>query len=328
MSLPPTSPGNSSAGQAMHVSVLLEATLDGLHVVAGGRYIDGTLGAGGHAAAILERSAPDGLLLGLDVDPTALALAGARLAPFGNRAVLVHANAGDLASVARARGFAPADGVLLDLGVSSMQLDTAERGFSFQADAPLDMRMDPTDTSRPTAADLVNRLPEGDLADLIYQYGEERGSRRIARRIVAERAHSPITTTGRLAAIVQSALGGRPTGPKGRIHPATQTFQALRIAVNQELDVLPQALEGALDILRPGGRLAVIAFHSLEDRLVKQFIAQEVKGCICPPELPVCQCGRSPRLKTVSRGAIQATEAEQAANPRARSARLRVAERI
>ena len=328
MSLPPTSPGNSSAGQAMHVSVLLEATLDGLHVVAGGRYIDGTLGAGGHAAAILERSAPDGLLLGLDVDPTALALAGARLAPFGNRAVLVHANAGDLASVARARGFAPADGVLLDLGVSSMQLDTAERGFSFQADAPLDMRMDPTDTSRPTAADLVNRLPEGDLADLIYQYGEERGSRRIARRIVAERAHSPITTTGRLAAIVQSALGGRPAGPKGRIHPATQTFQALRIAVNQELDLLPQALEGALDILRPGGRLAVIAFHSLEDRLVKQFIAQEVKGCICPPELPVCQCGRTPRLKAVSRGAIQATEAEQAANPRARSARLRVAERI
>jgi 16S rRNA (cytosine1402-N4)-methyltransferase len=312
----------------MHVSVLLEPTLDGLHVVAGGRYIDGTLGAGGHAAAILERSAPDGLLLGLDVDPAALALAGARVAPFGDRAVLVHANAGDLASVARERGFAPVDGVLLDLGVSSMQLDTAERGFSFQTDAPLDMRMDPTDTSRPTAADLVNRLPEGDLADLIYQYGEERGSRRIARRIVAERQRSPITTTGRLATIVQAALGGRPAGPRGRIHPATQTFQALRIAVNRELDVLPQALAGAVDILRPGGRLAVIAFHSLEDRIVKQFLAQEVKGCICPPDLPVCQCGRVPRLKAVSRGAIQATEAEQAANPRARSARLRVAERV
>jgi 16S rRNA (cytosine1402-N4)-methyltransferase len=250
------------------------------------------------------------------------------LAPFGSRAVLVHANAGDLASVARARDFAPADGVLLDLGVSSMQLDTAERGFSFQTDAPLDMRMDPTDTSRPTAADLVNRLPEGDLADLIYQYGEERGSRRIARRIVAERERGPITTTARLAATVQAALGGRPAGRKGRTHPATQTFQALRIAVNRELEVLPQALEGAVEILRPGGRLAVIAFHSLEDRIVKQFIAQEVKGCICPPDLPVCQCGRAPRLKAISRGAIQATEAEQAANPRARSARLRIAERI
>ncbi len=312
----------------MHISVLLEATLDGMAVLAGGRYIDGTLGAGGHAAAILERSAPDGRLLGLDVDPSALALAGARLTPFGSRAVLVHANAGDLSQVARTHGFSPVDGVLLDLGVSSMQLDTAERGFSFGADAPLDMRMDPTDTGRPTAADLVNRLPEGELADLIYQYGEERGSRRIARRLVAERARAPITTTGRLAAVVQSALGGRPQGPRGRTHPATQTFQALRIAVNHELDVLPQALEGALDVLRPGGRLAVIAFHSLEDRIVKQFIAQEVKGCICPPDLPVCQCGRTPRLRSVSRGAIQASEAEQATNPRSRSARLRVAERI
>jgi 16S rRNA (cytosine1402-N4)-methyltransferase len=312
----------------VHTSVLLEPTLDGLRVTPGGRYIDGTLGAGGHAAAILERSAPDGRLLGLDVDPTALALAGARLAPFGDRAVLVHANFASLATAARDHGFAPADGVLLDLGVSSMQLDTPARGFSFLADAPLDMRMDPTDPARPTAADLVNRLPEGELADVIYQYGEERGSRRIARRLVAEREKAPITTTGRLAAIVQAALGGRPHGPKGRTHPATQTFQALRIAVNGELEILPPALEGAVEILRPGGRLAVIAFHSLEDRIVKQFIAQEVKGCICPPELPVCRCGRTPRLKAISRGAIQADEAEIAANPRARSARLRVAARI
>ena len=312
----------------MHRSVLLEPALTGLAIRPGGRYIDGTLGAGGHAAAILERSAPDGRLLGLDVDPTALALAAARLAPFGDRVMLVHANFADLAAVASRAGFAPVEGVLLDLGVSSMQLDTGERGFSFQVDAPLDMRMDPSNALHPTAADLVNRLPERELADILFQYGEERGSRRIARRIVAERDRAPILTTGRLAALVQSALGGRAAGPQGRIHPATRTFQALRIAVNRELEVLPQALAGSLDVLAPGGRLAVIAFHSLEDRIVKQFIAQEIKGCICPPEIPVCQCGGQPRLKAISRGAVQADAAEIAANPRARSARLRVAERL
>jgi len=311
----------------MHQSVLYQETLSGLAVIPAGSYIDGTVGAGGHAEGILERSTPDGRLLGLDQDPQALAWAETRLAPFGARALLVHANFATLDEVAARYGFLPVDGVLLDLGVSSMQLDTPARGFSFLAEAPLDMRMDPT-TGGPMAADLVNNLPEGELADLIYRYGEEPASRRIARRIVAERQHAPVETTGRLAAIVLAAIGGRPAGPKGRIHPATRTFQALRIAVNRELDVLPTALEAAVRVLRPGGRLAVIAFHSLEDRLVKQFIQQEVKGCICPPELPVCRCGRVPRLRAISKGAIQASDAEIERNPRARSARLRIAERL
>ncbi|HET7075851.1 MAG TPA: 16S rRNA (cytosine(1402)-N(4))-methyltransferase RsmH [Chloroflexia bacterium] len=312
----------------MHQSVLYQETLTALAVIPGGSYIDGTVGAGGHAAGILERSAPTGRLLGLDQDPQALAVAGARLAEFGERAVLVHANFATMGEVAPRYGFLATDGVLLDLGVSSMQLDTPTRGFSFLAEAPLDMRMDPTASGQPPAADLVNQLPEGELADLIYRYGEERDSRRIARRIVAERQVAPIETTSRLAAIVLAAVGGRPAGPKGRIHPATRTFQALRIAVNRELDVLPGALDAAVDLLKPGGRLAVIAFHSLEDRIVKQFIQQAVKGCICPPELPVCQCGRKPRLRTISKGAIQAAAAEVESNPRARSARLRVAERL
>jgi len=311
----------------MHKSVLYQETLSGLAVIPAGSYIDGTVGAGGHAEGILERSTPDGRLLGLDQDPQALALAETRLTPFGARALLVHANFATLDEVAARYGFEPVDGVLLDLGVSSMQLDTPARGFSFLAEAPLDMRMDPT-TGGPMAADLVNHLPEGELADLIYRYGEEPASRRIARRIVAERQQAPVETTGRLATIVLAAIGGRPAGPKGRIHPATRTFQALRIAVNRELDVLPTALEAAVRVLRPGGRLAVIAFHSLEDRLVKQYIQQEVKGCICPPELPVCRCGRVPRLRAISKGAIQASDAEIERNPRARSARLRIAERL
>ncbi|HMA34976.1 MAG TPA: 16S rRNA (cytosine(1402)-N(4))-methyltransferase RsmH [Chloroflexia bacterium] len=311
----------------MHEPVLYQETLTALAVIPGGSYIDGTVGAGGHAAGILERAAPGGRLLGLDQDPQALDLARAQLAPFGAQAVLVHANFAALGEVAPARGFLANAGLLLDLGVSSMQIDSPVRGFSFLADAPLDMRMDPT-AGPPTAADLVNHLPEGELADLLYRYGEEPASRRIARRIAAERQQAPIGTTSRLATIVLAAVGGRPAGPRGRIHPATRTFQALRIAVNHELDVLPPALDAALALLRPGGRLAVIAFHSLEDRIVKQFIQQEVKGCICPPELPVCQCGRVPRLRAISKGAIQASAAEINRNPRARSARLRVAERL
>ena len=311
----------------MHQSVLFHETLTHLAVTPGGSYIDGTVGAGGHAHGILTAAGPTGRLLGLDQDPTALALAGERLAEFGDRAVLVHANFAALGEVAPRFGFLAVEGVLLDLGVSSMQLDTPERGFSFMVEAPLDMRMDPT-SGQPTAADLVNDLPEGELADLIYRYGEERDSRRIARRIAAERQMAPIATTSRLAAIVLAAVGGRPAGPQGRIHPATRTFQALRIAVNAELDVLPVALDAAVGLLQPGGRLAVLAFHSLEDRIVKQFISREVKGCICPPEFPLCQCGRSPRLRPISKGAIQADDAEIQHNPRARSVRLRVAERL
>src|SRR5689334_19111996 len=257
--------------QFHHTPVLLNEVIAGLALHSGGRYIDGTLGGGGHAAAVLEASAPDGRLLGIDADPAALAAAGARLAAFGERAVLAHGNFRDIGRLAREQGFAQIDGLLLDLGVSSHQLDTPERGFSFTADAPLDMRLDPT--GGPTAADLVNDTPEGELADLIFRYGEERGSRRIARFIAEARRKRPIATTGELADLVARALGGRPFGKAqgrhGKIHPATRTFQALRIAVNHELESLELALPQAVELLAPGGRIAVISFHSLEDRIVK-----------------------------------------------------------
>jgi 16S rRNA (cytosine1402-N4)-methyltransferase len=299
--------------QFRHVPVLLAEVIAGLAPRPGGRYIDGTLGGGGHAAAILEASAPDGRLLGIDADPAALAAAGARLAPFGARATLVHGNFRDLVGLAQVAETVPVDGILLDLGISSYQLDTPERGFSFQADAPLDMRMDPT--ADETAADLVNTVPEGALADLIYRYGEERGSRRIARLIAEARRKRPITTTGQLAAIVERALGGR----RGKVHPATRTFQGLRIAVNRELESLEAVLPQAVELLRPGGRLAVIAFHSLEDRIVKQFFRRE--SGYGGAEV-------SARLRIVTKKPIEAGEEEARANPRARSAKLRIAERI
>jgi len=311
-----------------HIPVLLDAVLEGLRVQGGGRYIDGTVGAGGHSLAILE-SAPGVRLLGIDTDPNALQLASERLAPYigSGQARLVRANFEEIDEVARRESFAGVDGVLLDLGVSSMQLDRPERGFSFRADGPLDMRLDPQGPV--TAADLVNTLPENELADLIYKYGEEPASRRIARRIVEQRARAPITTTAQLASIVSQAMGGRAAGrTRNPIHPATKTFQALRIAVNRELDVLETALAAAVDLLKPGGRLAVISFHSLEDRAVKQFIRQEQKGCICPPELPVCQCGRNPTLRAMNSKPIKATAEEAHLNPRSRSAKLRVAERV
>jgi 16S rRNA (cytosine1402-N4)-methyltransferase len=296
-----------------HIPVLPAEVIAGLAPRSGGRYIDGTLGGGGHAEAILEASAPGGRLLGIDADPAALAAGAVRLAPFGERAVLTHGNFRDLTRLARANGFEPADGILLDLGVSSHQLDTPERGFSFMADAPLDMRMDPT--SGETAADLVDELPEGELADLIYRYGEERGSRRIARAIVAARRSGRIATTGALAEIVARALGGR----HGKIHPATRTFQALRIAVNHELESLEAALPQATELLAPGGRLAVIAFHSLEDRIVKQFFrAESGYGGATGPS----------RLRIITKKPIEAGSDEARANPRARSAKLRIAEKL
>jgi 16S rRNA (cytosine1402-N4)-methyltransferase len=311
-----------------HIPVLLDEVLEGLHVFPGGSYIDGTVGAGGHAAAIMER-AGEGRLLGLDTDPTALALAAERLRPYLERGQvkLVRSNFERLEEVAGAEGFETADGVLLDLGVSSMQLDTPERGFSFRADGPLDMRLDPEGPV--TAADLVNSLGEGELADLIYKYGEEHASRRIARRIVEERARQPFETTGRLASAVSSALGGRVAGrSRSPIHPATRTFQALRIAVNRELDVLERGLEAAVQVLKPGGRLAVISFHSLVDRVVKQFIRQAQRGCICPPEYPRCVCGRQPTLRALGSKPVEASDSEMRLNPRSRSARLRVAEKV
>jgi 16S rRNA (cytosine1402-N4)-methyltransferase len=285
----------------------------------GGRFIDGTLGGGGHALALLQAAQPGGALLGIDADPAALAAALARLQAAGLPAAsytLHHGRFGDMATIAQAHGFTAVDGILLDLGVSSHQLDTAARGFSFGADAPLDMRLDPT--RGPTAADLVNSLDETALADIIYRYGEERGSRRIARLIVAQRERSPISTTGELAALAARAVG---RGGRDRIHPATRTFQALRIAVNGELEQLEAALPQALDLLGPGGRLAVISFHSLEDRIVKRFFRAESGYGGSMNEKP-------PRLRIITKKPIEAGAAEQQANPRARSAKLRVAERI
>ncbi|MBE7550640.1 MAG: 16S rRNA (cytosine(1402)-N(4))-methyltransferase RsmH [Anaerolineales bacterium] len=304
----------------MHKSVLLQEIITALQPYSGGVYIDGTIGAGGHAAALLEASAPDGQLFGLDRDQSALEVARRQLERFGHRVHLFHANFDRLAQVAQAQDMPRADGLLLDLGVSSMHLDQPERGFSFQADGPLDMRMDPT--TGPTAADLVNSLPEEELANLIYRYGEERHSRRIARAIVKAR---PLRRTLELAQIVvRSSGGGRPDRTK--IHPATRTFQALRIAVNDELGALERALPQALACLKPGGRLAVISFHSLEDRIVKQYFKQESQDCICPPEQPVCTCRHKATIDIITKRPITASLAEIDANPRARSAKLRVVE--
>lgn len=302
-----------------HQPVLYQAILEALRPEDGGRYIDGTVGAGGHAAGILAASAPSGLLLGLDVDPQALELAGQRLADFGERARLARASYAQLAQQMAQQGWQVVDGIVLDLGASSMQFDRAERGFSFLRKGPLDMRFDPDATV--TAADLVNGLPEESLADLLRQYGEERRARRIARAIVVAR---PLETTTELAGVVARALRAR----RGGIHPATRTFQALRIAVNGELDNLEAALPQAVAALKPGGRLAVISFHSLEDRIVKQYMRRESQDCICPPEQPACTCGHTASIKEIIRRPVQPDEQEIEANPRARSARLRIAEKL
>jgi 16S rRNA (cytosine1402-N4)-methyltransferase len=299
--------------QFKHIPVLLTEVLSGLTPHSGGRYLDGTLGGGGHAAAVLEASAPDGQLLGIDADPAALTAAGARLASFRQRATLAHGNFRDLGRLAHEHGFEQIDGLLLDLGVSSHQIDTPERGFSFTADAPLDMRLDPTGGT--TAADVVNDTPENELADLIFRYGEERGSRRVARFIAEARHKRPIETTTELAELVTRALGGR----HGKIHPATRTFQALRIAVNRELESLESALPQAVELLAPGGRMAIISFHSLEDRIVKLFFRAE--SGYGGSEQPA-------RLQIITKKPIEAGEQEARANPRSRSAKLRVAERV
>lgn len=301
-----------------HIPVLLSAVLAALQPRPGACFIDATVGGAGHALPLLQAAQPGGRLLGIDADPAALAAARARLGAAGLPTAsftLVHGHFAELAALAHQHGFDAVDGILLDLGVSSYQLDTAARGFSFAADGPLDMRLDPR--GGPTAADLVNQLDEQELADVIYRYGEERGSRRIARLIVERRRQAPITTTGELAALVQRAIG---RGGRERIHPATRTFQALRIAVNQELAQLEAALPQAVALLRPAGRLAVISFHSLEDRIVKQFFRAEAGYGTSEPLHP-------PRLTVLTRKPIVADAAECAANPRARSAKLRVAER-
>ena len=310
--------------QAPHLPVLLGPIVEALVTRPGGLYIDCTLGAAGHSSAILEAAGPDARLIGLDRDPSALALAAPRLAPYAPRATLRHAPFSALAAVAADLSVAPASvrGILLDIGVSSMQLDTPERGFSFQSDAPLDMRMDPT---RPgTAADLLATLPEPDLADLLRLYGEEPAARRIAHAIARARDDGALpATTAALADLVSRAKGGR----RSRIHPATQTFQALRIAVNRELDELKAVLPAALDLLEPGGRLAVITFHSLEDRIVKSFMAAHEGRMESLMAGGQRWSGLLPRACRVNRHPLVATDSETQNNPRARSAKLRILER-
>ncbi|MGN6675204.1 MAG: 16S rRNA (cytosine(1402)-N(4))-methyltransferase RsmH [Thermomicrobiales bacterium] len=306
-----------------HTPVLLAETLAALQPHSGWRHLDGTFGGGGHTRALMAASAPAGRVLALDADPAAIARGAALVAEFGDRLTLREGNFSNLAEYARETGFAPLDGVLLDLGLSSYQLADSARGFSFNSDGPLDMRFGPGAIT--TAADLVNTLPEDELANLIFTYGEDRWARRIARAIVRHRASALFTTTAQLAAVVARAV---PAGRGSKIHPATRTFQALRIAVNRELDVLEAALAGALDVLAPGGRLAVISFHSLEDRIVKQFIRREATDCLCPPITPVCVCGHRATVRPVTRKGIRAGAAEVAANPRSRSAILRVAEKL
>jgi 16S rRNA (cytosine1402-N4)-methyltransferase len=309
-----------------HNPVLYHEVLQAMQPRSGSRYVDCTLGAGGHALGILETSSPDGLLLGLDLDPVALKLADTRLSAFADRVILRRASYSDLLDELDRIGWTSVDGILLDLGLSSMQLDTGGRGFSFQADAPLDMRFDPD--NEVTAAKLVNELSEAELAELLYKYGEERHSRKIARAIVAAR---PIRTTKELAEIVSSAVPGRSQRSSyGRpgIHPATLTFQALRIAVNRELDALQEVLPQAVSALASGGVLVVIAYHSLEDRLVKRFFRQESKDCICPPNIPVCVCGHQAQIVRMQRKPIRPTKDEVSRNPRSRSARMRAVKKI
>jgi 16S rRNA (cytosine1402-N4)-methyltransferase len=304
-----------------HIPVLYDAAMRYLEPKPGGRYIDCTVGAGGHAAGLLEASAPGGVLLGLDADADTLALARERLARFGERVTLAHANCRTLAAAARSHGFDSPGGVLMDLGLSSMDVDDAERGFSFLRDGPLDMRYDRS--TGQTAAGLVNMLPEATLADIIYRYGEERRARAIARRIVEAR---PLHTTIELARVVEAAAPRHP-GQRGP-HPATRTFQALRIAVNDELGALEAGLEAAIELLQPGGVVAVISFHSLEDRVVKQVFRRESRDCICPPCQPVCTCDHRASLAVLTRKPVSPGAAEVERNPRSRSAKLRAARKL
>jgi 16S rRNA (cytosine1402-N4)-methyltransferase len=301
-----------------HLSVLPDEVIHFLEPTDGKTYLDGTLGGGGHTALILEK-APGALVVGIDRDQAALAAAGKRLARHGDNFRLVHGDFAGVAGHLQSLGITELDGFILDLGVSSHQLDTRERGFSFQQDAPLDMRMD--SSCGETAADLLNDLSEAELERIISDYGEERWAKRIAAFIVKEREESPITTTFRLVDIIKGAV------PKAkwdeRIHPATRTFQALRIAVNSELESLEQGMRGALNLLKPGGRGVIISFHSLEDRIVKHVFKEYAEGCICPRHLPICVCGNLPRVKILTGRPVTATQMETDENPRARSAKLR-----
>jgi len=312
----------------VHVPVMLEEVLRYLEVRPDGRYIDATVGLGGHAEAIAARLGPEGRLLAIDQDAEALEFARTRLAPFGRRVSLVRGNFRDLAAIAEEHGFREVDGILFDLGVSSLQLERAERGFSFFREGPLDMRMDPA-RQELTAAEVVNEWSEEEIAEVLRRYGEVRQARRVARAIVRAR---PLRTTWELARAVEQAVGGARDHTK--IHPATKVFLALRICVNGELDSLDAALPQAHGLLgfgpdgRRGGRLVILAFHSLEDRIVKRFLERVTRDCLCPPALPVCRCGHRRTMRLLTPKAVRPSDAEVARNPRARSAILRAAERI
>ncbi|MFO2549722.1 16S rRNA (cytosine(1402)-N(4))-methyltransferase RsmH [Alicyclobacillus cycloheptanicus] len=306
-----------------HRTVLLHETVEAVRPRDGGKYVDCTLGGAGHTTLLLEQSAPTGRVLAMDQDETAILHAAEALSSHMHRLVLVRSNFREIRRICAEQGFEEVDGVVFDLGVSSPQFDEASRGFSYKHDAPLDMRMD---RSAPrTAADLVNDLSEEELADILFRYGEERFSRRIVSAIARERQRGRIETTGQLAEIVVSAIpaAARRTGP----HPARRTFQALRIAVNDELGALQTGLQEAFEVLAPGGRMAVITFHSLEDRIVKHTFQSFAEGCICPPDFPVCRCGRVPRGTVVTRKPIVPSAQEVQENPRSRSAKLRVVEK-
>ncbi|NSW51074.1 MAG: 16S rRNA (cytosine(1402)-N(4))-methyltransferase RsmH [Anaerolineae bacterium] len=309
-----------------HLPVLFEETMTALQPKPGGRYIDCTLGAGGHALGILQRTEPDGLLLGFDLDASAIEIARGRLSDFGQRVVLRHASYLEMHAVLQELGWNHVDGIVIDFGVSSMQLDQPQRGFSFREDGLLDMRFDP---SRGTsAADWLKTIMEDELADVLWKYGEERASRRIAAAIVTARSHAPIQTTHQLADIIQNTVGRKKERGRRPIHPATRSFQAIRIAVNHELQSVEAVLPLAVQALKPGGRLAVISFHSLEDRIVKDYFHTESRDCICPPHQPVCTCNHTAILHRITHKPITAADAENQENPRARSAKLRVVEKM
>jgi 16S rRNA (cytosine1402-N4)-methyltransferase len=302
-----------------HLPVLYHDIIHALRPKSPGRYVDATVGAGGHASGILEASKPDGRLLGFDLDPQALVLADQRLSLYRGRYQLIQASYITLVEQLARLNWEVVDGIVIDLGVSSMQLDTPKRGFSFREEGPLDMRFSPNQPL--TAADLVNQMPEEELANILWKYGEEPQSRRIARAI---RQSRPLRTTTDLADVILKAVGR----PQGRLHPATRAFQAIRIAVNEELQAVETFLPQAIAALTPGGRLAVISFHSLEDRIVKQYFRQESRDCICPPQQPICTCNHRAIVKEVNRRPIMAGDEETKDNPRARSARLRVVEKL
>ena len=306
-----------------HVSVLLYECIDGLDIKPDGIYVDGTAGGGGHSFEIASRLTT-GKLIAIDQDDAAIAAASARLASLGDRAIVVKSNYSEVAQVVKSLGYEKIDGLLLDLGVSSYQLDTAERGFSYNADAPLDMRMD--NTKPFSAYNVVNEYSADELKKIIYDYGEERFAPKIASAIVAKRQIAPIETTGELVNIIKSAMPA--AALNGGHHPAKRTFQAIRIEVNGELSVIEPAIRSAAGIMNEGGRIAIITFHSLEDRIVKQTFADMASGCTCPKDFPICVCGKKPSVKVISRKPVLPSKEELEVNPRSRSAKLRIAEKV